>query len=110
MLKSINIYSNISEYESDYDNRDDISLSLIIDNTVVDSHYKDNPNIVAVCFTAEEAGSTIGLANLSSYQTLEYCKDITKYQVWENMTTSTNITLENIGDKVYIRGLLSGDN
>ena len=63
--------------------------------------------INAVTFTAEEAGSTIGLNYLSSYQALEYK---TAYADWTSMSTSTNITLNNIGDKVYVRGVLSGNN
>ena len=57
-----------------------------------------------VTFKAEEANSTIGLENLSSYQTLEYSTDTT---TWSNMDTSTTITLTNIDDEVYIRGVLS---
>ena len=56
-----------------------------------------------VIFTAEEANSTIGLEKLSSYQTLEYR---TVGSNWQNMTLDTVITLNNIGDKVYIRGEL----
>ena len=61
----------------------------------------------AVTFTAEEAGSTIGLNSLSSYQTLEYK---TESSDWTSMSVSTNITLDNIGDKVYVRGVLGGNN
>jgi hypothetical protein len=61
----------------------------------------------AVCFTAEEPNSTIGLENLSSKQTLEYSTDTSD---WMNMDTTTIITLENIGDKVYIRGVLIDNN
>ena len=62
----------------------------------------------AVILTAEESGSTIGLNRLSSYQILEYRTDSSNN--WTNMDTSTIITLENVGDKVYMRGVLSGDN
>ena len=60
-----------------------------------------------VTFTAEESGSTIGLNKLSSYQTLEYS---TNTLDWTSMTTSTNIKLNNVGDIVYIRGVLNVDN
>ena len=59
-----------------------------------------------VIFTAEEANSTIGLAKLSTNQTLEYRTDYTN---WQEMTLDTVISLNNIGDKAYIRGELSAD-
>ena len=68
------------------------------------------PDIVvpnAVKFTAQEANSTIGLKNLSSYQTLEYSIDLSN---WSSMTTATTITLANSGDSCYIRGVLSDHN
>ena len=60
-----------------------------------------------VTFTAEEANSTIGLSKLSTNQTLEYSTDTT---TWSNMNTSTTVTLANVGDEVYVRGMLSADN
>ena len=57
-----------------------------------------------VTFTAEEAGSTLGLNKLGSTQTLEYSTDA---QSWTPMTTATTITLQNINDKVYVRGMLN---
>ena len=64
-----------------------------------------------VTFTAEEAGSIIGLYKLSSYQTLEYKIESSDWQSdWTSMSLSTNITLDNIGDKVYMRGVLRGNN
>ena len=71
-------------------------LYFIVD--VVDSPY--------VTFTAEEDNSSIGLANLSTNQTMEYSTDTT---TWNTFDTTTNISLNN-GDKVYIRGVLSADN
>ena len=59
-----------------------------------------------VTFTAEEDNSSIRLEKLSTKQTLEYSRDKSN---WSNMSTITNITLNN-GDKVYIRGVLSGNN
>jgi hypothetical protein len=59
-----------------------------------------------VTFTAEEDNSSIGLSRLSTNQTLEYSLDRSN---WSNMSTSTNISLNN-GDKVYVRGMLSADN
>ena len=63
--------------------------------------------IPAVKFTAQEANSTIGLRQLSSYQTLEYS---TNGIEWNPMTTATTITLANSGDTAYIRGVLSANN
>lgn len=59
-----------------------------------------------VTFTAEEAGSTLGLAKVGKNQKLEYSTDTTN---WNTMNTSTSISLSNPGDKVYIRGILSAD-
>ena len=59
-----------------------------------------------VTFTAEEAGSTIGLAKLGSSHTLEYSTD---GQSWTPMTTATSVTLPNVNDKVYVRGILLAD-
>lgn len=59
-----------------------------------------------VTFTAEEDNSSIGLEKLSTNQTLEYSMDTT---TWNTFDITTNISLNN-GDKVYVRGVLSGDN
>ena len=59
-----------------------------------------------VTFTAQEDNSSVGLAKLSKYQTLEYSNDTT---TWNTFNTETNIPLNN-GDKVYVRGILSTDN
>ena len=57
-------------------------------------------------FISHKDGSTIGLAKLSNYQTIEYSEDgIT----WKKMTTSTKITLNN-GVSVYMRGKLISNN
>ena len=115
MAKSINIYKSISDYKDGYDDRKNISLSLIIDDEeeeIVDSHVKSG----FITFTAEEAGSTIGLAKLSTYQLLEYTTDQVVnpsamcYPVWKKMDVDTIITLVNAGDMVHFRGILSGDN
>ena len=106
MAKSINIYKSISDYNDGYDERKNISISLIIDDEeeeIVDSHVKSG----FVTFTAEENNSTIGLEKLSTNQTLEYKTDASD---WTNMNISTTIALTNVGDKVYLRGVLSGDN
>ena len=59
-----------------------------------------------VTFTAEEDNSSIGLAKLSTNQSLEYSTDTT---TWNTFDTTTNISLNN-GDKVYVRGILSASN
>ena len=60
-----------------------------------------------VTFTAQQANSTIGLSKLSTNQTLEYSTDKVN---WLTFDTSVTITLANVGDEVYIRGVLSGNN
>ena len=59
-----------------------------------------------VTFTAEEDNSSIGLEKISTKQTLEYSTD---NSIWNAFDTTTNISLNN-EDKVYVRGILSGDN
>ena len=59
-----------------------------------------------VTFTAQQDNSSIGLNKLSTNQTLEYSTDTF---TWNTFDTTTNISL-NKRDKVYIRGVLSGDN
>ena len=60
----------------------------------------------AVKFKAN-AASTVGLEKLSSNQTLEYSVD--EGATWNNMDTSTSVSLAQ-GDKMYVRGQLSGNN
>ena len=67
--------------------------------------YEKNVSVDAVKFTAN-AESTIGLAKLSTNQTLEYSTNKT---TWTSMDTSTTINLAS-GDTVYVRGQLSGNN
>ena len=63
----------------------------------------DNPYVT---FTAQKDNSSIGLAKLSTNQTLEYSTDTI---TWSTFDKTTNIPLNN-GDKVYVRGMLSADN
>ena len=74
--------------------------------TVNGGEIIEDESLPYVTFTAEEDGSSIGLNMLSTYQTLEYSRDTT---IWNTFNTSTNISLNN-GDKVYIRGVLTGNN
>lgn len=50
--------------------------------------------------------SEVGLSRLSTNQILEYSLD---NQIWINMDTSTNVSL-NDGEKMYVRGVLSSAN
>lgn len=50
--------------------------------------------------------STLGLNRKSSYQTVQYSSD---GETWNDMTTSTNISLSD-GQKVYVRGKLTNNN
>lgn len=54
-----------------------------------------------VTFEAQEANSTIGLIKIN--QSLQYSTDTV---TWKTMVNNTTITLDNVGDKVYIRGEL----
>lgn len=81
--------------------------------TIVSDHYEEIlppegkyfskvikiPNYL--CFTAEEADSTIGLESKNSTATLQYSID---KQNWTDINTSTTINLDNVGDKVYFKG------
>ena len=58
-----------------------------------------------VTFTAEEAGSTIGFSKKSLSIKLEYSLD---KETWQTMYSSTIVTLNNMGDQVYIRGEYNG--
>lgn len=60
-----------------------------------------------VTFKAEEANSMISLGRISPNQTLEYSTDKTTWNIFD---ISTRITLANVGDEVYVRGVLSSDN
>ena len=58
-----------------------------------------------LCFTAEEAGSTVAMAvngTPTKGQVFEYSTDGTNWSVFTPGTTT--ITLANVGDKVYFRG------
>lgn len=57
-----------------------------------------------ITFTANRS-SEIGLVTKASTHTIQYSKDKV---TWKNMTTSTDISLST-GEKVYIRGILSGN-
>ena len=57
-------------------------------------------------FKSEQDNSTVGLNKLGSNQSLEYSTDAT---TWNVMSVSTTLSL-NAGDKVYIRGMLTGTN
>ena len=58
-------------------------------------------------FTALEDGCVVGLSSLSTNQSIEYSYNETD---WTSMSSSDDFTLNKTGDKVYIRGILSGDN
>lgn len=100
-MKSINIYKTHAEYDADYENRPLVSLNLVKGGSKVLSDKK-----ACVTFIAEEY-STIKLDKKSSFQTLEYSTDM---NTWNTLDIETTITLANKGDKVYLRGILDGEN
>lgn len=82
--------------------------------TIISDHYEEIlppegkyfskviklPNYL--CFTAEEAGSTIGLFSKNSTATLQYSRN--GIDNWTEFNTTDTITLDNVGDKVYFKG------
>lgn len=75
---------------------------------LIDSYKSDPIEFVPpdyLCFTAEEAGSTVAMAihgTPTKGQAFEYSTDGTNWSVFTPGTTT--ITLANAGDKVYFRG------
>ena len=69
-------------------------------------HYgEETVEIPDLCFTAEEAGSTVAMAvngTPTKGQAFEYSTDGTNWSVFTPGTTT--ITLANVGNKVYFRG------
>lgn len=84
---------------------DDKFIKLYIGDDLVweKTNVEDNKYVT---FTAEENNSSIGLARLSSNQTLEYSIDTIN---WNQFNTDVTISLPNVGDEVYIRGILNAD-
>jgi hypothetical protein len=71
----------------------------------INGNYEPNVDLTSpyIMFKAQEDNSTIGLEQLSTYQTMEYSTDTL---TWNTFDTTTNISLNN-GDKLYVRGILS---
>lgn len=82
--------------------------STIGNGSYVFRHYGyEAPAVVIpdLCFTAEEAGSTVAMAvngTPTKGQAFEYSTNGTNWSVFTPGTTT--ITLANVGDKVYFRG------
>lgn len=60
-----------------------------------------------VTFTAEQPNSVLGFNSISTNQMLEYSSD---KNTWTQISASDTFNLTSIGDKIYIRGILSGNN
>ncbi|MBO4530832.1 MAG: leucine-rich repeat protein [Paludibacteraceae bacterium] len=56
-----------------------------------------------LCFTAEEAGSTVGLYNVNNEPDIHYSLD--SGQTWVPWAETDVVTLKNVGDKVYVKGV-----
>lgn len=94
------IYNGIDTYIKAYQ-----GSSLIWEkNIITPEDPADDITLPYVTFRAEEAGSTLGLSNLSTIQTLEYSTD---KSTWNTLDTSSTVTLSNVGDEVYVRGKLT---
>ena len=82
--------------------------STIGSGSYVFRHYGDETPAVMIpdlCFTAEQAGSTVAMAvtgTPTKGQVFEYSTDGSNWSVFTPGTTT--ITLANAGDKVYFRG------
>ena len=79
--------------------------STIGSGSYVFRHYGDEAPPNYLCFTAEQAGSTVAMAvngTPTKGQAFEYSTDGNNWSVFTPGTTT--ITLANAGDKVYFRG------
>ena len=85
-----------------------IRATSVVNSAITSDKTINVTYIPSVIFTAKQAGSTIKLAKLSTNQTIQYCMDSST--TWYNLTTATTITLNSIGNKVFIRGVLSSNN
>ena len=56
-----------------------------------------------LCFTAEQAGSTVKLEKIWSPTLLVAIETSTDGVTWSDYTFGTDITLTNVGDKIYLR-------
>ena len=79
--------------------------SAIGSGSYVFRHYGDEAPPDYLCFTAEQAGSTVAMAvngTPTKGQAFEYSTNGRNWSVFTPGTTT--ITLSNVGDKVYFRG------
>ena len=79
--------------------------SAIGSGSYVFRHYGNEAPPDYLCFTAEQAGSTVAMAvngTPTKGQAFEYSTDGTNWSVFTPGTTT--ITLANVGNKVYFRG------
>ena len=61
--------------------------------------------LTPLCFTAEQANSTVGYTQGSNINVdVKYSRDLV---TWTSLSPNTNVTLTNVGDKVYFKGLNS---
>ena len=69
----------------------------------IKNHY--GPKCDALCFTAEEAGSTVKLtdANVFDNQPAVYLQTSTNGTQWNDYTVNDTIQLAKVGDKVYFK-------
>ena len=79
--------------------------STIGSGSYIFRHYGNEAPPDYLCFTAEQAGSTVAMAvkrTPTKGQAFEYSTDGSNWSVFTPRTTK--ITLTNVGDKVYFRG------
>ena len=56
-----------------------------------------------LCFEAVDSGATIALKCIGGYLSTATFQTSTDGQNWSNYTYATNVTLANVGDKVYFK-------
>lgn len=98
------VYTKISLYKNI--NRRIINLKRNTKKNVEVQHFKKNNTSNNLIFTSLLDGSVISLAKISSKQILEYSMNNIDFN---EFTTKTEIILNN-GEKIYVRGILNGEN
>ena len=98
------IYNGIDTYIKAYQGN-----TLVWEKTIP-IEPTDDITLPYVTFRAEEANSQISLNLKSSNQTFEYSKDKTTWKTFSKYGDVSYLNLTNIGDEVYLRGKLVGNN
>jgi hypothetical protein len=83
------------------------SKSTTVDNTSKVDTQDEDSTVNYLCFTAQEAGSTI---TLNKHGEVEWEGTYsTDAKTWNEYTLGSTLTLDNEGDKIYFKGTLKED-